>query len=134
MSFIDMMSDQIWTDAEITKRTESIVRSVMPLDDELVLNRKIQGEALGQYVLTDADKADIAKLAQVGFLAQQEGKSARDDMILLLNVFSVENAEKIMLNPNSTEEEIMNAQNILDSISPDVLFWVEKRRAARTQL
>lgn len=94
MSFIDMYSNDIWTDVDITNRTEAMVRAVIPLQDELVLNRKIQGANLGEYTLTEKDQSDILKLKEIGFLAQLEGIAARNDMALLLKVLEYEKAKR----------------------------------------
>lgn len=90
MSFINLMVNDIWSDADITSRTESMVRSVISLQDELVLNRKIQGANLGQYTLTQEDQSQMLILAQAGIAAQQEGIAARKDMALLLKVLEYE--------------------------------------------
>lgn len=93
MSFINLFSNEIWSDQDITNRTEAMVRSVVSLQDELVLNRKIQGANLGQYTLTQDDQAQMELLAQAGFNAQQEGINARNDMKLLLKVLEYEKAK-----------------------------------------
>jgi hypothetical protein len=145
-SFIDMMGSDVWSDADITRRTEAMVRSVMSLQDEMVLNRKVQGAALGEYTLTEQDQADMARLAQAGFEAQQMGIAARADMALLLEVFDVEAAEAWLAQStvepeldeggNVTNQEAVDAdveeraaaQAVVDAASPEVLEWVEKRR------
>jgi hypothetical protein len=146
MSFINMMADDVWSEQDITSRTEAMVRSVMPLQDELVLNRKVQGAALGEYTLTAEDQADMAKLAQAGFEAQQEGIAARADMALLLQVFPVEAAEKRLAEPvvepildeegevtnqdeiDTDEAERAEAQALVDAAPAEVMEWVEQRR------
>jgi hypothetical protein len=146
MSFINMMADDVWSEQDITSRTEAMVRSVMPLQDELVLNRKVQGAALGEYTLTAEDQADMAILAQAGFSAQQEGIAARADMALLLEVFAVEVAEKRLAEPvvepildeegevtnqdeiDTDEAERAEAQAVVDAAPAEVMEWVEQRR------
>lgn len=147
-SFIDMMANDVWSDADITARTEAMVRSVMSLADELVLNRKVQGAALGQYTLTVQDQADMERLAQAGFAAQQEGIAARADMAMLLQVIKVEAAEKRLslpvVEPILEEEGNITNQADLDADAAeraaaelvmdfagdneDVMRWVEARR------
>lgn len=128
MSFIDMLGSVVWTDAEITNRTEAMVRSVMPLADELVLNRKVQGAALGQYTLSEADQADMARLAQAGYLAQQEGVAARHDMLVLHEVLLIEEAEKVLADPDASEDDKVKAQERVNAASEEVAGWVETRR------
>lgn len=145
MSFINMLSNDIWTEQDITNRTEAMVRSVISVQDELVLNRKIQGAALNKYQLTQADAAQMELLAQAGYTAQQEGIAARTDMALLLQVFEVESAKKRLslpaVEPELDEEgnvlnqeqididleERTKAQEVVSSASEDVLYWVDIR-------
>ena len=146
MSFINMLANDLWSDEDITNRTESMVRAVVPLQDELVLNRKVQGAALGQYTLTADDQAQMALLAQAGFAAQQEGIAARTDMALLLRVFEVEKAEKRLALPvveptldeeghvtNQNEIDLDTAQRdtaqaVIDAADEEVMGWVDARR------
>ena len=148
MSFIDMMANDIWSDADITARTEAMVRSVVSIAEELVLNRKVQGAALGQYTLTAEDQAQVALLAQAGFAAQQEGIAARADMALLFRVFEVEEAEKRLAQPvvepildeqgNITNQAEIDAdaaektlaQERIDVADEEVMGWVDLRRPA----
>lgn len=141
-----MMANDFWSDADITNRTEAMVRAAMPLQDELVLNRKVQGAALGEYTLTAEDQAGMTTLAQAGFAAQQEGAAARADMALLLRVFEVEKAEKRLALPvvepildeegnvtNQAEVDADNAQRdtaqvIIDAADEEIMGWVEARR------
>lgn len=129
MSFIDMMADRIWTDAEITNRTEAMVRAVVSVAEELVLNRKLQGAALGQYTLTAADQAQMALLAQVGYAAQQEGIAARRDTSILREVLAVEAAIKALADPAASEDDLGRAQERIDTASDEVMGWVDARRA-----
>lgn len=141
-----MMANDVWSDADITNRTEAMVRAVVPVAEELVLNRKIQGAALMQYTLTPEDEAQIALLAQAGFAAQQEGIAARHDMLVLREVFEVEKAEQRLSLPvvepildeegNVTNQaeidadavERAAAQERIDVADDEVMGWVEARR------
>lgn len=128
MSFIDMMANDVWSDADITNRTEAMVRAQVSVADELVLNRKVQGAALGQYQLTPEDEAQMALLAQAGFAAQQEGIAARADMALLLRVLAVEAAIQVLADPEASEEGIAFAQERVDAADEEVMSWVDARR------
>lgn len=129
MSFIDMMADRIWTDAEITNRTEAMVRAVVSVAEELVLNRKLQGAALGQYTLTADDQAQMALLAQAGYAAQQEGIAARRDMSVLREVLAVEAAIRTLADPEASEDDLARAQERIDLANDEVMGWVDARRA-----
>ena len=90
MSFINLLANDVWLDADITRRTEAMVRQHFTSTQETVLNRKITGASLGQYVLTDEDKVELAKFQSVLAEAQKAGEEARADMKLLHEVFQVE--------------------------------------------
>lgn len=146
MSFVNMLANDVWSDQDITNRTEAMVRAVVPLADELVLNRKVQGAALGEYTLTAEDQAQMALLAQAGLAAQQAGIEARADMALLMDVLAVEAAEARLAQPpvapeldeegnvthqgaiDTDVEERAAAQAVVDDASEEVMAWVEARR------
>lgn len=146
MSFIDMMANDVWTDQDITSRTEAMVRAVVSLQEELVLNRKLEGARAGQYTLSADDEAGMALLAQAGAAAQLEGIAARADMLTLLEVFEVEKAEKRLALPvveplfdedfnvvNQAEADADNAeraiaQERIDAADEEIMGWVEARR------
>lgn len=94
MSFVDLFSNDIWSDADITRRTESMIRSEFSLDAETILNRKVIGISLGTYTPTEQDQADMARYNAVAVAAQIEGVAARNDMALLLQVFFLEEAQR----------------------------------------
>jgi len=119
MSFINLIINDIWSDADITARTEAMVRSVISLQDELVLNRKIQGANLGQYTLSTEDQVQMALLAQAGFTAQQEGIAARNDMALLLKVLDYEKAKSRLSLP-IIEPVLDEENNILNQEKIDI--------------
>lgn len=145
MSFVNMLSNDIWTEQDITNRTEAMVRAVISVQDELVLNRKIQGASLNKYQLTQDDINQMTLLEQAGYQAQQEGIAAREDMATLLQVFEVESAKNRLALPITEPEldeegnilnqdqididnqERTDAQNIVDSAPEEVLYWVNIR-------
>lgn len=89
-----MMADDVWTDADITRRTEAMIRSEFPLEAETVLNRKVLGMSLGTYTPSDADLIEIARYNEVALAAQAAGLAARADMALLCRVFPLEDAQR----------------------------------------
>ena len=90
MTFIDLLGSDVWTDTDITNRTESILRARWSLTDEAVMNRKISGSAIGAYVLTEADQAEIAAFAEASLASQALGVEARKDMALLQGALDYE--------------------------------------------
>lgn len=93
-SFINLMADDVWSDADILRRTEAMIRSEFSAETETILNRKATGAALGQYELTPDDLAEIGRYDQVALAAQAAGVAARADMALLLRVFPLEDAQR----------------------------------------
>ncbi len=94
MSFINMMASDVWSDADITRRTEAMLRTEFNQEAETILNRKVLGISLGTYEPTAQDQADIARYDQVAKAVQAEGVAARADMALLLRVFPLEEAQR----------------------------------------
>lgn len=137
MSFVNLMSDTEWTDADITTRTEAMVRAVVSVQEELVLNRKVQGAALGEYVLSPEDQAQMARLAEAGRAAQLAGVQARADAELLRQAIQVERAQQILGSPSPElpsllpEPDLQGAQEIIDAASAEVMELVGLRAAAR---
>lgn len=94
MSFVNLMANDVWSEADIIRRTEAMIRSEFSLDMETILNRKVLGISIGTYVPTEQDQADIARYDAVAKAAQAEGVAARADMALLLRVFPLEDAQR----------------------------------------
>lgn len=126
MSFIDMLANHVWSEQDILAHTEAMVRSVVPLADEILLNRKVQGAQAGLYTLTEADQAQIALLAQASLAAQQAGAAARLEMALLRRILDYEAAERALAQGPAPE-----AQAVIDAAPPEVTQWVERRRQPR---
>lgn len=146
MSFIDMMASHVWSDADITNRTEAMLRSQFSVVDEQVLNRKVTGAAMGIYTLTQDDEIEVQAFAAATLASQQAGQEARADMANLLQVFDVEAAERRLAqapvepvldeegnvtNQDAVDEDAAQraqAQATVDGASAEVLEWVAKRR------
>lgn len=137
MSFVDLMSNDVWSEADILRRTEAIVRSQFTDEQERILNRKITGMILGKYTLSESEVAELTNFQTIVFLAQQEGLNATTDMDLLLRTFPVESAFHRLKNPqiehivedgdvinkdeiNTDIIERMAAQEIIDNAGRDV--------------
>ena len=93
-SFVNLMADDVWSETDIIRRTEAMIRSEFSLEVETILNRKVSGLALGTYQPTEEDLADMARYDQVAKDAQAAGVAARADMALLLQVFPLEVAQR----------------------------------------
>jgi len=99
MSFINLMANDIWPDADITRRTEAMVRTEFSLEAETILNRKVAGISLGQYTPTDADLDEMARFKEVVDDAQSEGVLARADNALLSQTLLYEAAMRRLDRP-----------------------------------
>ena len=60
MSFVDRMAEDVWSDADIVRRTEAMIRSEFPAEAETISNRKALDAATVVYVLDEADEAEQA--------------------------------------------------------------------------
>lgn len=131
-SFINLMANDIWSDADITRRTEAMVRTEFSLEAETILNRKVAGISLNQYTPTTEDLAEMARFRTVVDAAQAAGVAARADMALLLATMAYETAMKRLAQPlppeDATDEEKAQdaaeraeAQAVVDGASQDVV-------------
>lgn len=93
-SFINLLANDIWSDADITRRTEAMVRTEFSAEAETILNRKVAGISLSQYTPTPEDLAEMARFRAVVDAAQAAGVAARADMVLLSQTLVYEAAKK----------------------------------------
>ncbi len=121
MSFIDLMANDVWSEADIIRRTEAMIRSEFPAEVETILNRKITGAALGQYVLSQAEMIEVGRYKAVAEAAQIEGAAARADMALLAKVLAYEAALRRLAEPEVPEDERAELQTVVDAAEPAVI-------------
>lgn len=156
MSFVDLMGNDRWSDADITRRTESMVREHFSAAEEMILARRVTGQGLGFYAMTAADQAELVHFVTVVETARQEGIAARADAALLDAALDLEAAQTRVAQPvpdlpamvTSTDEagsavEIANpalaqdaadraaAQAVIDAASQPARDLVAQRVAAR---
>lgn len=117
-SFIDLMGNDAWSDADIVNRTEAIIAGQFPRVE--VLKRKVTGMILGQYQLTGSEQQEFAAYATASFSAGQLADTARADMALLLDAKRVEAATHRLADPvkeNDTADsaERARAQAVIDA-------------------
>ena len=134
MSFVDLMANDVWSEADIVRRTEAMIRSEFSLEAETILNRKVLGYSLGTYTPTPADQAEIARYDQVAKDAQAAGVQARADMALLQEVFLMEEAQRRLDQPipeepdEQDEAERAEAQAVIDGASDAAKALFEARK------
>lgn len=141
MSFVNMMSNDVWSSADIDNKVQALIRSRFSAEDELKAARlaRLANPSAEDQAFTAAVDTWIADCVQ-------QGRQARADMALLLEVFDVEAAERRLalpvVEPELDEEgNIINqdaidadqaertaAQAEVDSASPEVMHWVDLRR------
>jgi hypothetical protein len=141
MSFVNMMANDVWSSADIDNKVQALIRSRFSAEDELKAARLAR--------LANPTTEEQAFVAAVdGWIADcvREGRQARADMALLLEVFDVEAAERRLAMP--VLEPVLNAegavtnqadmdadrgvraaaQTAIDATSADVMHWVDVRR------
>jgi hypothetical protein len=136
-SFVNLMADDFWSETDIIRRTEAMIRSEFSLELETILNRKVSGMALGTYQPTEQDLADIARYDEVARAAQAAGVAARADMALLLEVFPLEDAQRRLDRPVLSDAwdrlQLPEVEPVLDEETGEVTNGaeVEQDRAER---
>lgn len=114
MSFINLMGNDRWTEKDIVNRTEAMVRGVISAEDEVILNRKITGVILGQWVMSNEDMALQMRFSEILAQAHQEGIDARNDMRLLEEVLQIEAGEKAIEDASQSVVDIYNLRKVPD--------------------
>jgi hypothetical protein len=130
MSFINLMANDDWSDADIVRRTESLIASQFP--NIQILQRKVQGQMLGQYTLTADEQAQLQAYAAASFAAGTDADQARADMKTLRSVWAVEAAQARLAEPvvdgdDQDASERAAAQAEIDAATPDVMTVVTER-------
>lgn len=89
---IDLMANDVWSEADITARTEAMVRSVVSDQEQAILMRKVVASSLGQGVLTQDELELQARFTVACEEAHAAGVQARIDNDLLRRVIEYESA------------------------------------------
>lgn len=118
MSFVNLLANDIWSDADITRRTEAMVHSVTPAFEETILTRKVMAASMGQWTMTETDQAELAAYTQACTDAHAAGLAARADMALLQSVLDYETAvERLTCDPVT---EPLTVEEIIDGSAYEV--------------
>lgn len=91
-SFIDLMADDVWSEADIKARLHAEIRSEISEYAETELNRALQGMALGMHVLNPAEQFSLYKFKQCTDRVAALGNTSRTEMALLSEAMSLESA------------------------------------------
>ena len=117
MSFINMMANDVWSEADILKKTESMIRTYYSEEEETILNRKMTGVITGNYQLTAKEAAEIQDFSVKIMESRQANIEATRDMLLLLRVLDTEKSFlrlRLPIPEEVIEEEIVTNQAEID--------------------
>ena len=129
MSFVDLMANDVWTEAAIKSRLHAEIRAEISAEREQELNRALQGATLGVHALTVAEQQEIARFKAVTDRVTALGAEARADAALLVQVLALEAAKRRLAQPETEGDttERAAAQAVIDAAAPEALEWVERR-------
>ena len=139
-SFINLMADDVWSEADIVNRTESIIAAEFPPARHAILQRKVQGQGMGVYVLTEQEQLELQRYALVSHQAGALADAARADMALLQHALDAEAAQRRLELPPAdppTEQdgyERQAAEAVLEAVTDQVQELLDARAAARQEL
>lgn len=139
MSFIDMMANDVWSATDIDNKVQAMIRSRYSENDELKAAR----------IARSGDDPDFVAAVDA-WIAEcvQQGRDARADMALLLQVFPMEDAARRLARPavepeldeqgavtnqdavDADQAERAAAQAVLDGASPEAQALYEQRNPA----
>jgi len=123
------MGKDLWSEADIVNRTETMIASEFPRDAAAILNRKTTGAVMGQYAMTVAEQAELEHYAQVCAAARQAGIDARADNVLLTQVLDMEVAQRRLDIP-LVEPVLDDQSTVLNQL--DIDTDLTERSAAQT--
>jgi hypothetical protein len=141
MIFIDLMQNDIWSNTDIDNKVQALIRSKYSQQDELKASRLARTANATEEEISFVAAVDTWVAACV-----QEGRDARKDMKVLLEVLAMLDANSRLLQPEvlaiydeelqvTNEDEILEdiaqrqkAQETLDTASDEakVLFEIRK--------
>lgn len=93
-SFVDLMGNDVWSEADIKARLHAEIRSQISEFAEMELNRALQGKIMGLYVLTAQDQASLMIFKGATDRVTALGTAARADAALLKQVRALEAARR----------------------------------------
>ena len=73
MSFVNLMAYDVWSDADITARTEAMLRAQWSVQAQTILSRKAVGVALGQFTLSPEEEEELGAFAYASMQAFPTG-------------------------------------------------------------
>lgn len=131
MNLINLLGNTVWSDREITEHTEALVHQVTPVLEEMVLNRKLTAAAMGQWVMTEQEQAELQAYSQACMMAHQVGIEMRADNEKLRAVITYETALARLALPVIDDLPDITDQDGNTSPNPGLAVDAEERAAAQ---
>jgi hypothetical protein len=130
MSFVNLMSNEIWTDYALSNRVAGIIRSTVSQDDELKAARLSRKAAMSDKEAAFVDRVDADIAAAI-----EQGRLARADAQLLAAVIEYEAAfdrldESLVLEPTSIDATDTDG-NVTQIVNPAMLTDIAERNDAQ---
>lgn len=98
-SFIDLMSNDVWGEADIKARLHAEIRSEVSELVETELNRALQGAMLGMHTLTPHEQEGLLHFKTATDRVALLGECARADAALLAQTMALEVAQRRLAQP-----------------------------------
>lgn len=138
MSFVNLLGNDVWTEADIVHKTEAELHSTVSKEDELILSRKMTGFSLGRVIPTTQEQVDLMRYEMAAYAAQQSGIAARADMALLQSAMGVEAARHRLAQPAVTEPAMTmvldEADAYVEIANPAIATDAAERAEAQAEL
>ncbi len=131
MSFIDLQGDIVWSEADITARTEAMVHAEFSVQEEIILNRKVTGTVLGQWQMTPSEQGELMRYVAACLQAKQAGAEARADNDRLRQALAVEAALRRLAGADAPALTRDQAQAVVAAAPAEVQALVTARQEAR---
>lgn len=98
-SFIDLMSNDVWTEVDIKNRLHAEIRSEISEQAETELNRALQGAIMKMHTLTADEQSALMEFKTATDRVATLGSAARADWILLNKTLAHEQAASRLAQP-----------------------------------
>lgn len=130
MSFIDLMKNDVWSEADIKTRLHAEICSEVSELAETELNRALQGAALGLHTLTLQEREGLAHFKAATDRVAALGLAARADAALLHETMALEGAQRCLGDDKTDAQQRAAAQALIDVASPAALALSLLRKPA----
>lgn len=111
MSFVNLLGNNLWSEYDILRHTEAMIRKEFSIEKEAVINRKATRAAIGSYSLTQEDQNELQEYAKVSEKAGQAGIEAAKDNALLSETLAYEKSKQRLSIPEI--EKVFDEQGTL---------------------